>query len=201
MDEWSVILWCLILLQSGHLMLVSYMSSIMVRLSLVDKARAIGQLVAGIPHTQGGANFGVSQSMILKLKSSAHRPRSGHPKKTTLQQGRYITLSALQNRRITAYKLQRFQNRLHGRDFQSRNRLHAAYLKERRPAWKPAMTSQAGSFTPVLPLSPYAYNRDFGSMCLQIGSKEFEKLGQKGAFLVHSAISKPKIDGFGARPS
>ncbi len=41
---------------------------------------------------------------------------------------------------------------------------------------------------------------DFGSVCLQIGSKEFEKLGQKGALLVHLAISKPKIDGFGARP-
>ena len=43
--------------------------------------------------------------------------------------------------------------------------------------------------------------RDFGSVCLQIGSTEFWELGQKGAFLVHSAISKPKIDGFGARPS
>ncbi len=39
---------------------------------------------------------------------------------------------------------------------------------------------------------------DFGSVCLQIGSKEFEKLGQKGAFLVRSAISKPNIYGFGA---
>ncbi len=43
--------------------------------------------------------------------------------------------------------------------------------------------------------------RDFGSASLQIGSKEFYKLGQKGAFLVHSAISKPKIGGFGTRPS
>ncbi len=42
MDEWSVILWCLTLLQSVHLMLV--------RLSLVDvdKARVILMLEAGI---------------------------------------------------------------------------------------------------------------------------------------------------------
>ncbi len=39
---------------------------------------------------------------------------------------------------------------------------------------------------------------DFGSVCLQVGSKGFWKLRQNGAFLVHSAISKPKIDGFGA---
>ena len=53
---------------------------------------------------------------------------------------------------------------------------------------------------PVLSLSkPVCHN--FGSVCLQIGSTEFWELGQKGAFLVHSAISKPKIDGFGARPS
>ena len=44
-------------------------------------------------------------------------------------------------------------------------------------------------------------SRDFGSLCLQIGSKEFEKLRQNGAFLVHSAISMPKIYGFGTRPS
>ena len=42
---------------------------------------------------------------------------------------------------------------------------------------------------------------DFGSAWLQIGSKEFEKIGQKGTFLVHSVISKPEINGFGTRPS
>ncbi len=74
--------------------------------------------------------------------------------------------------------------------------------------------SQKVAFTPpphFFPLAPLILSapskhakpicRDFGSMCLQIGSKEFDKKGQKGDFLVHSAISKPKIDGFGARPS
>ena len=35
--------------------------------------------------------------------------------------------------------------------------------------------------------------RDFGSKCLQIGPRDFKKLGSKGAFLVHSAISKLKM--------
>ncbi len=52
----------------SHLMLVPYMS-IMVRLSLVDMARAIGQLEAGVPQTHVAASFGVSQSMISKLNS------------------------------------------------------------------------------------------------------------------------------------
>ncbi len=37
-------------------------------------------------------------------------------------------------------------------------------------------------------------------ICHDFGLKELEKFRQKGTFLVHSAISKPKIDGFGARP-
>ncbi len=40
---------------------------------------------------------------------------------------------------------------------------------------------------------------DFSSKHLQINRLiEFEKLGEKGAFLVYSAISMPQIDGFGA---
>ncbi len=41
------------------------------------------------------------------------------------------------------------------------------------------------------PFKPISHN--IGSVCLHNGSKEFEKLGQKGAFLVHSAISKPNL--------
>ena len=46
MDEWSVSLWFLPLHQNGHLTLVSYQRITMVKLSEVDKGRALGQLEA-----------------------------------------------------------------------------------------------------------------------------------------------------------
>ena len=150
MDEWSVSPSSLTLHQGGHWMLVSYLSIIVVKLSPVDKARAIGQLEAGKSQTEVAATFGVTQGMISKLKTKFRltgdvkdRPRSGRPKKTTPQQDRFITLSALRNRRVTAPELQRRYRHRYGTDLSAqaiRNRLHAARLKARRPARKPAMT-------------------------------------------------------------
>ena len=68
-------------------------------LSNLEKARAIGQVEAGVPQNQVAALFGVSPGTISKLKAKFRetgdvkdRPRSGRPKKTTPQEDRFITL-------------------------------------------------------------------------------------------------------------
>ena len=85
----------------------------MPRLSLQDRARAIGQLEAGVPAFRVAASFGVSPGAISKLRAKFRetgevkdRPRSGRPKKTTPQEDRFLTLAALRNRRLTARQLQ-----------------------------------------------------------------------------------------------
>lgn len=123
----------------------------MPRLSLMDKARAIGQIQAGVPQKDVALLFGVSPSCISKLKYKYRatgdvkdRPRSGRPKVTTPQQDRYISMSALRNRRLSSRNLQaRFAGRYGRRisDQTVRKRLHAANLRARKPAKKPAMTA------------------------------------------------------------
>ena len=60
----------------------------MPRLSNVEKARAIGQIEAGVPQKDVAALFGVSPGTISKWKAKFQetgdvkdRPRSGRPKK------------------------------------------------------------------------------------------------------------------------
>jgi len=135
MDEWSVSPSSLTLHQGGHWMLVSYWSIIMVKLSPVDKARAIGQLEAGKSQTEVAATFGVTQGMISKLKTKFDRRCERQTKKWPSKEDR--------NRRVTAPELQRRYRHRYGTDLSAqaiRNRLHAARLKARRPARKPAMT-------------------------------------------------------------
>jgi len=97
----------------------------MPRLSNVEKARAIGQIEAGVPQKDVAALFGVSPGTISKWKAKFQetgdvkdRPRSGRPKKTTEQEDHFITLSALRNRRLSSRNLQaRFARRydtIHG---------------------------------------------------------------------------------------
>lgn len=122
----------------------------MVRLTDLDKSRAIGQLEAGILQNQVAANFGVSPSMISKLKAKFRdtgdvkdRPRSGRPRKTTAAEDRYIIMAALRNRRLSAKTLQARHTRRYGNrvsDQTIRNRLHEANLHSRKPARKPKMT-------------------------------------------------------------
>ena len=73
----------------------------MPRLSLQDRAGAIGQLEAGVPAYRVAA-FGVSPGSISKLKTKFREtgevkdpPRSGRPKKTTPQEDRFLTLASL----------------------------------------------------------------------------------------------------------
>ena len=77
----------------------------MVRLSDLHKARAmpIGHLEAGVSQRQMAQTFGVSESMISKLKVKFRetgdvkdRPRTGRPRKTTAPKDRFITLTALE---------------------------------------------------------------------------------------------------------
>lgn len=124
----------------------------MPRLSLQDRARAIGQLEAGVPGFRVAASFGVSPGTISKLRSKFRetgevkdRPRSGRPKKTTPQEDRFVTLATLRNRRLTARELQarfmqRYQRRLSTQTV--RNRLHQARLKARKAVRRPAMTAR-----------------------------------------------------------
>ncbi len=122
----------------------------MVRLSDLDKARAIGQLEAGLSQNQVAATFGVSHSMISKLKAKFRqtgdvkdRPRSGRPRKTTVAEDRYIRLAALRNRRLSAKTLQARHARRYGNrvsDQTIRNRLHESDLRARKPARKPKLT-------------------------------------------------------------
>ena len=124
----------------------------MPRLSLQDRARAIGQLEAGVPAFRVAALFGVCPGTISKLRTKFRatgevkdRPKSGRPKKTTPQEDRLFTLAALRNRRLTATDLQgrftqQYQRRLSLQTV--RNRLHKASLHARKAARSPAMTAR-----------------------------------------------------------
>ena len=121
------------------------------RLSLQDKAPAIGQLEAGILVRRVAALFGVSPGTISKCRTKfcetgevKDRPQSGRPRKTTPQEDWFLTLASLRNRRLSSRDLQaRFAQRYHGQisDQTVRNRLHMAGLHAYMAARKSAMTT------------------------------------------------------------
>ena len=123
----------------------------MVKLSNIDRARALGHLQAGMPQNQVAVMFNVSISTVKRLQRRYRdtgdvkdRPRSGRPRVTDPRDDRYIRLAALRNRTITAREL---QGRMRGRglnmSYQTiRNRLHSQRLKARKPARKPLMTAR-----------------------------------------------------------
>ena len=122
----------------------------MPRVSNVQKARAIGQIEAGMLQKDVAERLGVSPGTITKWKQKFRatgdvkdRPRSGRPKITTEQQDRYIRRLALQSRRRSSQSIlrsvvRRFNTRVS--DQTVRNCLHAANLWARKAAKKPAMT-------------------------------------------------------------
>lgn len=123
----------------------------MPHLTVLDRARAIGQLQAGVSQNQVAALFGVSPSTICKLKAKFYitgdvrnRPQSGRPKKTAPQEDRFLILSALRNHMQSYTDLQSGFAGLYGRWLSAqtiRNRLHAANLWSHRAARRLAMTA------------------------------------------------------------
>ena len=122
----------------------------MAKLSNLDRARAVGQLEAGVKQRVVSARFGVSQSAISKLKRRFRdtgdvkdKPRSGRPRVTTPITDRYIRNSVLRNRRVSARIMQGRVQALNGRRVSCDTiwrRLHSAQLKSRKAARKPLLT-------------------------------------------------------------
>ena len=86
----------------------------MPRVSNVQKARAIGQIEAGMLQKDVAERLGVSPGTITKWKQKFRatgevkdRPRSGRPKIKTEQQDHYIRTLALQNRRRSSQSILR----------------------------------------------------------------------------------------------
>ena len=83
--------------------------SIMVRLTDVQRGRAIALLMQGQRQQQVANHFGVNVStiehLVRRLRETGHladRPRSGRPRVTSRRQDRTIRLAHLRNRHLTA---------------------------------------------------------------------------------------------------
>ena len=83
--------------------------SIMVRLTDVQRGRAIALLMQGQSQQQVANHFGVNVStierLVRRLRETGHladRPRSGRPRVTSRRQDRTIRLAHLRNRHLTA---------------------------------------------------------------------------------------------------
>ena len=126
----------------------------MVRLSNLERARALGVLQGGQTVAEVAIRFNVSRSTIKHLRHRFRntgdvkdRPRSGRPRVTTVRQDRYIETRAARARFITANQIEndvrnaaRPAARLISHQTK-RNRLHAAGLRARKPAKRPKMTA------------------------------------------------------------
>ena len=120
------------------------------RLSEADRGRAIAWLQEGVGVREVGRRLAVSHSVIQTLRdrhaetgSVAERRRPGRPRSTTRQQDRFLVVSALRQRTVTANTLSR-QLRTAGNvvisDQTVRNRLREANLHSRRPAVRLVLT-------------------------------------------------------------
>ena len=81
----------------------------MARLTEVQRGQAIQMLMQGQLQNQVARHFGVNVSTIERLVRRlretgrlADRPRSGRPRVTSRRQDRYIVVSHVRNRRLTA---------------------------------------------------------------------------------------------------
>ena len=94
---------------SFHFYLTLNIFSIMVRLTDVQRGRAIALLMQGQRQQQVANHFGVNVStierLVRRLRETGHladRPRSGRPRVTSRRQDRTIRLAHLRNRHLTA---------------------------------------------------------------------------------------------------
>ena len=121
-----------------------------VRLSQLDRGRAIALILQGRSQRDVAQKFGVYESTISRLVQrlratgrSTDRPKSGHPRVTTQRQDRRIRLLHLRNRLRTAKETAREVIGTHGRRVcprTVRNRLREFDLRSRRPYVGPNLT-------------------------------------------------------------
>ena len=122
----------------------------MVRLSQLDRGRAIALILQGRSQRDVAQQFGVHESTISRLVQRLRatgrltdRPRSGRPRVTTQRQDRRIRLVHLRNRLRTATVTAREVIGTHGRRAcprTVRNRLREFDLRPRRPYVGPNLT-------------------------------------------------------------
>ena len=108
-----------------------------------QRERAIDMLTAGMAARDVARHFQRHESTISRLLNRfqqtgnvADRPRSGRPRKTTLQEDRFLMPSSRRNRFLSSRKLGRFLRNATGTrvcDRTVRNMLYAARLKAYRP--------------------------------------------------------------------
>ena len=122
----------------------------MVRLSQLDRGRAIALILQGRSQRDVAQQFGVHESTISRLVQRliatgrlTDRPRSGRPRVTTQRQDRRIRLVHLRNRLRTATETAREVIGTHGRRVcprTVRNRLREFDFRPRRPYVDPNLT-------------------------------------------------------------
>ena len=122
----------------------------MVRLSQLDRGRAIALILQGRSQRDVAQQFGVHESTISRLVQRLRatgrltdHPRSGRPRVTTQRQDRRIHLVHLRNRFRTAIETTREVIGTHGRRVcprTVRNRLREFDLRPRRPYVGPNLT-------------------------------------------------------------
>ena len=115
----------------------------MVRLTDVQRGRAIALLMQGQRQQQVANHFGVNVSTIERLVRSlretghlADRPRSGRPRVTSRRQDRTIRLAHLRNRHLTATETALNTVGTHNRQISPKtvgSRLREIGLRARRP--------------------------------------------------------------------
>ena len=117
--------------------------SIMVRLTDVQRGRAIALLMQGQRQQQVTNHFGVNVStierLVRRLRETGHladRPRSGRPRLTSRRQDRTIRLAHLRNRHLTATETALNTVGTHNRQIPPKtvgSRLREIGLRARRP--------------------------------------------------------------------
>ena len=116
---------------------------IMVRLTDVQRGRAIALLMQGKRQQQVANHFGVNVStiehLVRRLRETGHladRPRSGRPRVTSRRQDRTIRLAHLRNRHLTATETALNTVGTHNRQISPKtvgSRLREIGLRTRRP--------------------------------------------------------------------
>ena len=117
--------------------------SIMVRLTDVQRGRAIALLMQGQRQQQVANHFGVNVStierLVRRLRETGHladRPRSGRPRVTSRRQDRTIRLAHLRNHHLTATETALNTVGTHNRQISPKtvgSRLREIGLRARRP--------------------------------------------------------------------